>query len=161
MATLRFRDPQSTKYDFVGEILVTCPSCGAAAHVAPLPGEPLEGWSGLMFAARRLTCPGCGLAKTWNGRGVALSRSSVDQATDPYFDLPLRLQAQTRHGWLWAYNHDHLTQIERYVHATLRERAPWSGSGVKMTMLARLPRWITSAKNRDEILRVIARIRAA
>lgn len=156
MASLRFRDPRSTKYTFVDDILVTCPGCGAAAHVVPVPGEP-----GLMFVPRRLACPGCGLAKTWKSNAIALSRSSLEPATDPYFDLPLRLQAQTRHGWLWAYNHRHLTQLEQYVQATLRERAPWYDSGRKMTMLARLPRWITSAKNREEILRVIARIRAA
>ncbi len=159
MSTLRFRDPRSTKYHFLGEILVTCPACGAAAHVVPRPGESFELRSHRLFAPRRVTCPGCGLAKTWEGRALGLPRSTVHQATDPYFGLPLRLQAQTRHGWLWAYNHEHLTQLERYIQATLRER-PYD-TGRKMTVLARLPRWITSAKHRDEVLRAIARIRAA
>ncbi len=44
--------------------------------------------------------------------------------TDPYFGLPLLLQTETRHGWLWAYNPQHLTLIHDYVAATLRERAP-------------------------------------
>ena len=81
--------------------------------------------------------------------------------TDPYFGLPLLLQTETRHGWLWAYNPQHLTLIHDYVAASLRERAPWCDTGQKMTLIARLPAWIKHAKNRDEMLHAIARIRTS
>ena len=162
MSPLRFRDPRSTKYDFLERILVTCPGCGGEAYVVPAPGEEVAepvraGYS----RPRRFACHGCGLTKTTDSRQIAFSRGTRHAATDPYFDLPLRLQTRTRHGWLWAYDHEHLTLIENYVRATLRERAPWYDNGQKMTLVARLPRWIKQARHRDEVLRALARISAA
>jgi hypothetical protein len=61
---------------------------------------------------------------------------------------------------LWAYNLQHLDLIRRFVAADLRERAPWYDHGQKMTLVARLPAWMKSAKNRDELLRAVDRLRA-
>jgi hypothetical protein len=61
---------------------------------------------------------------------------------------------------LWAYNLQHLDLIRRFVAADLRERAPWYDHGRKMTLVARLPAWMKSAKNRDEVLRAVDRLRA-
>ncbi|MGH3658892.1 MAG: hypothetical protein ACRDUA_19740 [Micromonosporaceae bacterium] len=47
--------------------------------------------------------------------------------------------------------------MESYVSARLRERGEYVG----MTMLARLPAWLKSAKHRTEILRTIGRLRAS
>lgn len=94
-------------------------------------------------------------------RWAAFPRSTAVRATDPYFDLPLRVQSATRHGWLWAYNLEHLDLIRAYVQAPLRERAPWYDTKQKMTLVARLPRWIKTAKHREEVLRAIERLRAS
>ena len=75
--------------------------------------------------------------------------------------MPLWFQVETRHGWLWAYNLEHLDLIRRFVQAPLRERAVSYGTGPNMTLVARLPAWIKRAKNRDEVLRAVARIRAS
>jgi hypothetical protein len=83
------------------------------------------------------------------------------RSTDPYLDLPLKLQIATRHGWLWAHNLEHLDLIGQYVRAPLRERAPWYDTGQKMTLVARLPRWIKLAKNREDVLRAIDRLHAS
>jgi hypothetical protein len=56
---------------------------------------------------------------------------------------------------LWALNEAHLTLLEDYVAARLRERGQAEG----MTLVARLPAWLKSAKNRGEVLRVITRLR--
>lgn len=96
-----------------------------------------------------------------SSRRVTFSRGTAQPATDPYFGVPLWLQLETRHGWLWAYNLAHLDLLRRFVQAPLRERAPWYDTGQKMTLVARLPLWIKRAKNRDEILRAITRIRAS
>jgi hypothetical protein len=92
---------------------------------------------------------------------VALSGGTAQPATDPYFGMPLWLQVETRHGWLWAYNLEHLDLIRRFVQAPLRERAPWYDIGRKMTLVARLPAWIKRGKNRAEILRAVGRIHAS
>lgn len=113
-----------------------------------------------MFAQRRLVCRACGLTRHAAG-GLRLFRGT-GEAVDPYFGLPLWLQSETRHGWLWAYNPEHLDLIRQFVQAPLRERAPRDTKArKKMTLIARLPTWIKSAKNRAEVLRAIERIQAS
>ncbi|MFD8201195.1 hypothetical protein [Streptomyces sp. NPDC059701] len=153
----RFRDPRSTKYDFLVSVLVRCPRCAKTAHVVTAPA-PEAGHDIGLFTPRRLVCRSCGTAKQWSGRGVALHRDRHAPATDPYFGLPLWLQTETRHGWVWAYNLEHLDLIKRFVQASLREGIPWHDHGRKMTVVARLPAWMQHAKNRDEVLRAIDRI---
>lgn len=101
------------------------------------------------------------MAKEWSGGGVALHRDRHAPATDPYFHVRLRLQTETRHGWVWAYNLEHLDLLRRFVQAPLREGIPWHDHGRRMTVVARLPAWMQQAKNRDEVLRAIARIHAS
>ena len=137
-----------------------CPRCGRVAHVTPVPGHDY-GPHYRYLPPRRLVCGGCGLTRTTDKSWAAFPRGTVARATDPYFDLPLWLQIVTRHGWLWAYNLEHLDLIRRYVQAPLRERAPWYDHGQKMTLTARLPRWIKTAKHRDEVLRAVDRLRAS
>lgn len=156
----RFQDPRSSEYDFISSIMVRCPSCAKAARVI-LASEDSDPGSRMLFRPRRLVCRGCGLSRVWSGRLVTLSRGTAQPATDPYFGIPLWLQVETRHGWLWAYNLEHLDLIRRFVQASLRERAPWYDTGQKMTLVARLPAWIKRAKNRDEVLRSVSRIHAS
>ncbi|MEV1008529.1 hypothetical protein [Streptomyces sp. NPDC049881] len=156
----RFRDPRSTEYEFIGLILVWCPRCEGAARVVPAPGDSRPGGPAL-FRPRRLVCRRCGLSRRWNGCVVTLSPGTVRAATDPYFGLPLWLQTGTRHGWVWAYNLEHLDLVRRFVQASVRERAPWYDTGQRMTLVARLPAWIKRAKNRDEVLRAVRRIQSS
>lgn len=133
----RFRDARRTKYDFIGAILVRCPNCTRVAHVVPAPEAVAARVT--VFTPRRLVCQSCGPSRAWSGNQVMLSPSTVRPAADPYFGVPLCLQTETRHGWLWAYNLEHLNLLQRYVQATLREQASWYDSGRKMTLVARLP----------------------
>jgi hypothetical protein len=156
----RFRDPRSTEYDFLGLIMVRCPGCEKAARVVPAP-EDCDAGCRIAFRPRRLVCRGCGLSRVRNGRSLTFSSGASQPATDPYFGMPLWLQVETRHGWLWAYNLEHLDLIHRFVQAALREQACWNEIGYRMTLVARLPAWIKRAKNRDEILRAVNRIHAS
>jgi hypothetical protein len=158
MSPVRFRDPRSTPYDFLDSVLVRCPRC---ARIARVRREPCASARPGLFTPRRLVCRSCGLSRSWSGRRIAFWRSSHGPAEDPYFGARLWLQTQTRHGWLWAYDLEHLDQIRRFVAADLRERAPWYDTGQKMTLVARLPTWVKSAKNRTEVLRAIERLRAS
>lgn len=154
----RFRDAQHTKYHFLDHVLVRCPRCAGIAHVAPA-ASAAEDTAPSVFARRRLVCRTCGLSRDAAGRGFRLFRGR-GEATDPYFGLPLWLQTEVRPGRLWAYNPEHLELIRNFVQAPLRERAPWDAQVKKMTLVARLPTWIKAAKNRDEVLRAIDRIRS-
>ncbi|MFF5563740.1 hypothetical protein ACFY7Z_16820 [Streptomyces sp. NPDC012623] len=159
-------DPRSTKYDFLASVLVCCPGCEKIAHVVAGP-EPAGVHDPDLFAPRRLVCRNCGAAKEWRRGGVALhrdrdrDRDRDEPATDPYFDVRLWLQTETRHGWVWAYNLEHLDLIRRFVQAPLRGGIPWHDHGRKMTVVARLPTWMQQAKDRDEVLRAIARSHAS
>ncbi|MFF8280204.1 hypothetical protein ACF05T_29650 [Streptomyces lateritius] len=154
----RFRDARHTKYDFVAHVLVRCPKCSGIAHVIPA-GSAAAGEAFSLFAQRRLVCRACGLTRQAAG-GLRLFRGT-GEAVDPYFGLPLWLQSETRHGWLWAYNPEHLGLIRQFVQASLREQAPWDAKVRRMTVIARLPTWIKSAKNRAEVLRAVERIQAS
>ncbi|MDD9378365.1 hypothetical protein M8Z33_17225 [Streptomyces sp. ZAF1911] len=156
----RFRDPRSTTYDFLASVLVRCPGCDEVAYVVAGP-EPVAVHDRDPFAPRRLVCRNCGTAKTRSGGGAALYRGRGGPATDPYFGVRLWLQAETRHGWVWAYGPEHLDLIRRFVRAPLREGIPWRDHGRKMTVVARLPAWMQQARNRDEVLRAITRIHAS
>lgn len=154
----RFMDTGHTKYHFLDHVLVRCPRCAGVARVAPAV-PPAAGTVLSLSARRRFVCRGCGSARDATRSGLRLFRER-GEATDPFFGLPLWLQAETRHGRVWAYNPEHLEVIRRFVAAPLRERAPWDAQVKKMTLVARLPSWIKSAKNRDEVLRAVERIRS-
>jgi hypothetical protein len=76
---------------------------------------------------------------------------------DPFFRAPLLLQARCAGHTLWAYNEPHLDELRRFVEADHRERPTSPGS--TQTMIARLPRWLGAAGNRQAVLRTIDQLR--
>ncbi|MEV6241137.1 TFIIB-type zinc ribbon-containing protein [Lentzea sp. NPDC051838] len=115
-------------------VLVKCPSCTAQAVVT----------------SARLVCPACAhthaYQRTWCW-------------DDQRFVPDLWLQTPCAGHTLWALNPEHLDLLESYVSATLRED-PLPTVVRRMTTLSKLPAWLKSAKNRDEVLRAIRRLRA-
>jgi hypothetical protein len=153
----RFRDdPLLWVEHFADEVLVRCPACGECAIVLDQLGTSeyhANRDDTRLVARRRLRCLACGLSKD----GFPSERV-FGVPVDPYFRLPVWLQADCCGKVLWAYNAEHLSLLESYVAARLRERRASPGS---MTMVARLPAWLKSAKHRDEILRAIRRLRSS
>ncbi|MCX4766478.1 hypothetical protein OG562_37005 [Streptomyces sp. NBC_01275] len=152
-APVRFRDPRVTQYDYVSSMLVRCPRCERVAHYECRPGRAPDA-HGVIRSERRLVCRSCGLSRISSGPSKAHSGGQPCRPS-------LWLRAETRHGVVWAYNLEHLDLLRRFVAASLRERAPWYDTGRKMTLIARLPAWIKSAKNRTEVLRALDRLRAS
>lgn len=133
----------------VGGVCQRCPNCGYKYL------EATERRAELDYRQRQtvgIKCPAChhlvDLQLTWHP-----DKFSGD-AIDPAFGLPLWLQAPCCGRTLWAYNQEHLSALRSYVAAAHRERHP---SG-KWSMFTRLPQWVKSAKNREEILRCIGRL---
>ncbi|CAL9616495.1 hypothetical protein [Streptomyces sp. enrichment culture] len=133
-APTRFHDPGVTADAFHRSVLVRCPRCARVAHYAQGRGQ-------------RLVCRSCGLSRRSTGPDDGFARPE------------LWLRTETRHGTLWAYNLEHLDLLRRFVAATLRERDPWYEHHRKMTCVGRLPAWIKRARNRDEVLRALDRLR--
>jgi len=145
----RFSDQGETIYDFSEEFLVVCPRCAALAKVIPVEPDSKE-FARRLFAPRRLICSTCVYRDLFNGRTIGLGAN-----VDWYFRQPLWLQISCCGETLWAYNLKHLEFIENYVAAKLRRRTP----NINKSMASRLPQWLKSAKNRDEIFRAIAKLK--
>jgi hypothetical protein len=152
----RHRSDATLLSAFHDEVLVTCPHCAKCALVGLHTLEsPAKAGPFRANQRARFTCAHCGR----NAQRSAFLRWN-NGACDPVFRLPVWLRARCRHGTFWAYNLRHLDQIEAFVGASLRERQRdpvrgWSNRA----WTSRLPAWISSTKNREEVLRCIARIR--
>jgi hypothetical protein len=140
----RFNEKSRSIYSFGTDFLVRCPQCDRCAQVVRKPGAAPG-----IFVAARLVCAHCGLNKESTQTGVR-----VGAPVDWYFHQPLWLQAPCCGQVLWAYNLDHLSYLERYVRAELRYSRP------QRALPNALPAWIKAAKNRADVLRCIARLRA-
>lgn len=146
-------------YDFIRfDIPVVCPNCSQKA-VVKVGEEPHIG------AEAKVVCPACGYHKhhaqlkdsTSVGKSVKVSSSyTLGAALDPYFKLPLWLQTHFEGHILWAYNTGHLELLKEHVGAKLRERNSHDNSN--QSIGSRLPRWMTSQKNREAILKKIAEL---
>lgn len=153
----RFLDTGTRIYEFYEEFLVVCPKCGGRAKVvideaefALLPTRKSEKYRNQFYAPRRLICLNCLHRDLWKGNQI-LTGGNVDW----YFQLPLWLQISCCGEVLWAYNRSHLEMLENYVGAKLRERTVKG----RNSFLSKLPKWIKSAKNRDEILKAIGKLK--
>ncbi len=177
----RFHDDGARLVSYSDLIYVTCPHCDARATVTVRPGHqaqpvppaqpsppaqpaPHLNPGALYFLPRRLACDRCGLTRDWRSDSPRPNPPAalLGAPVDPFFRLPLWLQTPCKGETLWAYNERQLDIIERYVTARLRQRPASSASSdpAPTSMAERLPRWIKAAKNRDDVLRAIERLRA-
>ena len=78
---------------------------------------------------------------------------AIGEPVDWFFHRPLWLRTACCGEELWVYNTKHLAYLEGYVGANLRaRRSTWSMGG-------RLPKWMTVANHRAEVLRCLRRLR--
>ena len=145
----RFSENGERIYDFGDEFLVVCPKCKGKARVlnAGISSDELRE---KIFAPRKFVCLNCPNRAEWNGGGIAVGGNF-----DWYFRFPLWLEISCCGETLWAYNEKHLEFIEKYVASKLRERVP----NINRSLASRLPNWIKRAKNRDEILKAIGKLK--
>jgi hypothetical protein len=149
----RFRDAGQYLAQYADRFLVRCPRCAGCAVVTPLPREERQ-----VPARARVVCGACGYSK--DGPQATTGRADL---VDWYFHLPLWLQTPCCGDMLWALNEAHLAFLEDYVRAVLREDTPRDqlpANAIRNGSIAsRLPGWIKSARNRDEILRAIDKLK--
>ena len=160
--TSRTKDTYHKKvYDFIKDILVVCPTCSRQAFVKT--SEQTLG--NLNEHDIKVTCTGCGYNKRLEEKPSSILYSSssntilgryliIGGAIDPYFHLPLWLTINCCDNTLWAYNHEHLDFLKEHVEAKLRERN--THEMANKSMGSRLPKWMTSTKNREAVLKAIA-----
>lgn len=103
---------------------------------------------------QHVTCPVCNAQAMLECAWLPIKDSN--NAIDPYFGLPLALQANCKHGVVWVYNLEHLAEYRAVIQADLRER----GKVPNWAWIVRLPKWIKHAKNRSHVLKALRRIEA-
>jgi len=143
---------------------VTCVSCASSDGVQRTPKvrpylEPprtvmcprcnrFVGTDRTILRLKRMHCTGCGWTKD-TGAGRPWAAPKKDRR------IRLWLETDFRGENLWAVNEQHLSYLEAYVAAGVRETTiPSNG-----TIASRLPAWIKSAKNREDLLRALAKLR--
>ncbi|MFG1990582.1 hypothetical protein ACGFJ7_11470 [Actinoplanes sp. NPDC048988] len=143
MPPTRFRDTGARLSHVGDDILVHCPACDGPATVRPHNTR----------LHRRLTCTNCAHTATWTAprHGAGHLLPHLSGPNDPYFNRPLWLRTDFRGHTLWAYNAAHLTLLQQYLTAHLRERAHLR-SCCDMSMLEQLPAWLKAAKHRTALL---------
>ena len=145
----RFVDRGKHINELADEFLIVCPRCSGQAKVL-LDGNVEFNPANHLFKPRKLVCTHCAFTEIWR-KGTVYTNGNCDW----YFRQPLWLEISCCGARLWAYNLKHLEMLEDYVSAKLRERTQKGRS----SFLSKLPQWIKSAKNRDEILKGIAKLR--
>ncbi len=166
MTTLRTKDSyQKQVYDFIKDIYVVCPSCGAQAIIITQEFSVRKVYDQEI----KLICAKCGHNKRLEEKPDSILHSSSNKiisgkyliiggAIDPYFHLPLWLTINCCENILWAYNYEHLDFLRVHIEAKLRERNTQEMSNKSLG--SRLPKWMTSKKNRVTILKGITHLKA-
>jgi hypothetical protein len=130
---------------FSDPILVRCSRCGHPGSLLLKAGDrESHRWQ----SKRRFACEKCAYAFEWAPRTI------VHSVRDWNDRLPLLLQIPCCGEVLWAFNEEHLTFLNNYASALLRERIGISNA----SLASRLPQWMKSAKNRRAVLRGIGRL---
>ncbi len=164
---LRTKDSYQTYvYDFLKfDILVICPNCSRQAVVKP----DNFSFRKIDESDVKVICTSCGYNKRLLEKPTSILYSSnektitgryyvVGGAIDPFFYLPLWLKTDCEGHSLWAYNFEHLDFLRVHIEAKLRER---KGQELANKSLgSRLPKWMTSKKNRELILKKISELQS-
>jgi hypothetical protein len=128
----RFNAYEKTLDDFSDEILVECKNCKKKADLK----KHENGF--------KVTCLKCGYNK-----------KHPDTLNRPLEELWLSIQL--KEGELWAYNLEHLEFIKNHISANLRERTLENISNKSIG--SRLPKWMTSKSNRNDVLKAIEKLK--
>ncbi|UKS27299.1 hypothetical protein LOZ80_38700 [Paenibacillus sp. HWE-109] len=139
MTNSRFRDTGERIYDFLFkyDILIECPHCMKCAKGL----KRVDGKFSYIMQCKRcgvLTDP---IVGTW-GNGT-------------FMGLNLWLRTNCCGELLWAYNEQHLDFMDGYINSSLREAIP----NKNQSLASRLPNWIKSGKNREELTKGIIKLR--
>lgn len=130
-------------------ILAICPKCHAKALILPATKDTVK-----------CICTKCSFNKQKSNKKRSLGWHE-DIPHDGYFGFYLWLQIYCCSHSLYAFTIRHLNLLEAYIKADLRERKPSkNGWRCNSSVVAKLPKWIKSYKNREQLLKAIQKLRA-
>src|SRR5215469_5477073 len=140
-----YEDSGAHILQFLGSYDVVCPKCERRAHV-----HVIEKGAGPLFSPRRLSCTACGYANDWREHSV---RSRFDEIpVDWYFGATFWYRRRCCGHELWVANRDHLEFLKNYIGAKIRSHVRNEHGWSNRSLSSRLPRWMTSAANRETLM---------
>ena len=128
-------------------ILVVCPKCNSKALVLP---DTLYGV--------KCVCTKCSFNQKQSNKQRSFEWHS-DIPHDGYFGYDLYLQIYCCGHSLYAFTIRHLDLLEAYIKADLRERRQNENGWRNASVASRLPKWIKSYKNRQQLIKAIYKLR--
>ncbi|MHC1777594.1 MAG: hypothetical protein AB9834_19505 [Lentimicrobium sp.] len=147
MEPSRFNDQNYRLSDFQDEVWVVCPNCRQKAIARNYPE----------LQTARLLCTSCGFSRSCSTtHTVAGVAATVRQAAHSHFGAELWLQHPFRNDVFRAYNQKHLEYLEQYISARLRQHPNRS----HFTLLEKLPKFYHEARNREDLLKIILKLKA-
>lgn len=148
VAPARFHDRGRRIERYCDEVLVECPRCQDCARVS-LSQSPEQ--IAQHIWAWRLICGCCGHSAQWTDQ-LKNTEGPIQPNLVTGRELVLWLQTRSRGRLLWFFNQQHLHDVLGYVSALHRGRGTdGSARPSSRSMIATLPRWVVSAKNREDV----------
>ena len=101
-------------------------------------------------------CPHCNFQEEWKPKikKLVLSPKGNDGLVrEQTYNFPLWFQKEINQDIFWVYNKEHIVYLERYIKASLRERN--SKINNSASLVARLPKFVKEAKNREKLLKIL------
>ncbi|MGV6945712.1 hypothetical protein [Sphingobacterium kyonggiense] len=142
----RFQDQKLRLSDFYSNVIIQCPRCNLKA-IATVDFESRKA---------RLLCENCTYSKDCSTEATFYGTiGNLILPAHQYFYANLWLLAPFKNDIVWAYNYEHLDYLESYITAKLREHKDRE----HFTLLEKLPRFYHDRKNRDSLLKLIAKLR--
>lgn len=136
-------------WKFASNISVVCPYCQKEAIVYKV--------SERQFSERKCVCAHCSFSKDWSGNSLSYFWNESEMF-DPAFHYPLFFQTSCKGNNLWAFNREHITFLENWICADLREKCErdYQYHGA---LESTLPKWMTLKKNRVVVLDALKKLR--
>lgn len=131
------------------ELKVNCPNCASRI-------ERRMSYIKHRKQKIQVKCADCGETNAYEPRYIPQdwNYNGNHGLKDPYFGLRLWLTGTIKGNLFWALNYEHLKDIKNYVSAKLRIRTNYN----YQTMVEKLPKWIQSSKNRNDVIRLIDKL---
>ncbi len=128
------------------EIKLNCPQCGKRIEFAM---EKVT----VQKEKIKVPCSHCGFTHAYKPKYTHYYNFSpnFEEGKERIFNAELWLKKPYKNHLFWANNYQHLDYLKRYIQAKIRER----NEIFCMSMVARLPAFIKSKKNREDLLKII------
>ena len=182
----RFKDKNYVLYDFINELHLVCPECNHKLIAKNNPesykstiactncGFRTVSENKVIELSIKTFCNNCGekikFSQIVNERkdyiNIRCNACNASHKFEPKISeynsfyviiekYGLWYTENFRGNHFWAYNDDHLKYIENYIKAGLRQRHNRLG----VTLVERLPKFVKSAKNRNDLIKLIEKMR--